>query len=95
MITHVKLVSLPVRDQDRALDFFTEKLGFSILTDQPFNSKQRWIELKPPKAETRVVLFTPEGQEDRVGTFSNVVFTCDDIDKDLPGSEGPRSRVLR
>lgn len=81
MITHVKLVSLPVRDQDRALDFFTEKLGFSILTDQPFNDKQRWIELKPPKAETRVVLFTPEGQEDRVGTFSNVVFSCDDIDK--------------
>ena len=55
MITHVKLVSLPVRDQDRALDFFTDKLGFSILTDQPFDDKQRWIELKPPKAETRVV----------------------------------------
>jgi predicted enzyme related to lactoylglutathione lyase len=81
MITHVKLVSLPVHDQDRALDFFTEKLGFSILTDQPFDDKQRWIELRPPKAETRVVLFTPEGHEDRVGTFSNVVFNCDDIDK--------------
>ena len=81
MITHVKLVSLAVCDQDRALDFFTEKLGFSILTDQPFDAKQRWIELRPPKAETRVVLFTPEGHEDRVGTFSNVVFSCDDIDK--------------
>ena len=81
MITHVKLVNLPVRDQDRALDFYTEKLGFSILTDQPFDGKQRWIELRPPKAETRVVLFTPEGQEDRIGTFSNVVFNADDIDK--------------
>ncbi len=81
MITHVKLVNLPVRDQDRALDFYTEKLGFSILTDQPFDSKQRWIELRPPKAETRVVLFTPDGQEDRIGTFSNVVFNADDIDK--------------
>ena len=81
MITHVKLVNLPVSDQDRALDFYTDKLGFSILTDQPFDDKQRWIELKPPKAETRVVLFTPEGHEDRIGTFSNVVFNCDDIDR--------------
>jgi catechol 2,3-dioxygenase-like lactoylglutathione lyase family enzyme len=80
MITRVKLVSLPVSDQERALDFFTEKLGFSILTDQPFDGKQRWIELRPPKAETRVVLFTPEGHEDRIGTFSNVAFSCDDIE---------------
>jgi len=81
MITHVKLVSLPMRDQNRALDFYTEKLGFSILTDQPFDDKQRWIELRPPKAETRVVLFTPEGHQDRIGTFSNVVFNCDDIEQ--------------
>ena len=37
MIKAVKFVSIPVRDQDRALAFYTEKLGFTVLTDQPFD----------------------------------------------------------
>ena len=81
MISHIKFVSVPVSDQNRALDFYTEKLGFTIITDQPFDEKQRWIELRIPKAETRVVLFTPEGQEDRVGSFSPLVFACADVEK--------------
>ncbi len=80
MITHVKFVSIPVRDQNRALDFYTDKLGFTILTDQPFSDKQRWIELRIPKAETRVVLFTPEGHEGHVGMFSGVSFSCPDVE---------------
>lgn len=34
MITHVKFISIPVADQDRALKFYTEKLGFKVATDQ-------------------------------------------------------------
>ena len=48
MIKAVKFVSIPVRDQEQALAFYTEKLGFQILTDQPFDTKQRWIELRIP-----------------------------------------------
>src|SRR5436190_18958060 len=81
MITHIKFVSVPVRDQNRALDFYTEKLGFTIITDQPFDEKQRWIELRVPKAETRVVLFTAEGDEKRIGSMMNMSYSCDDIDK--------------
>ena len=81
MIKQIKFVSIPVADQNRALDFYTEKLGFTIITDQPFDEKQRWIELRVPKAETRVVLFTPEGDEKRIGSFMNMSYACDDIDK--------------
>jgi predicted enzyme related to lactoylglutathione lyase len=81
MIKQVKFVSIPVKDQTRALNFYTEKLGFTIITDQPFDGKQRWIELRIPRAETRVVLFTPEGHEDRVGSFVGVSFDCDDLEK--------------
>jgi predicted enzyme related to lactoylglutathione lyase len=81
MIKQIKFVSIPVADQNRALDFYTDKLGFTIITDQPFNEKQRWIELRVPKAETRVVLFTPEGDEKRIGSFMNMSYACDDIDK--------------
>ena len=81
MIKQIKFVSIPVADQNRALDFYTDKLGFTIITDQPFDEKQRWIELRIPKAETCVVLFTPEGEEKRIGSFMNMSYTCDDIEK--------------
>ena len=79
MITHLKFAGIPVRDQERALKFWTEKMGFRILTDQPLGN-QRWIELAIPGAQTGVVLFTPEGHEDRIGTFFNGSFQCDDVD---------------
>lgn len=55
----------------RALKFYTEKLGFELSTDQPFDDKQRWIELRISNSQTRVVLFTPEGHESRIGSFFN------------------------
>ena len=81
MIKRIKFVTVPVADQSRALDFYTEKLGFTIITDQPFDEKQRWIELRVPKAETRVVLFTMKGDEKRIGSMMPATFACDDIDE--------------
>lgn len=81
MITQIKLITVPVHDQNRALDFYTEKLGFTIITDKPFDGKQRWIELRIPKAETRLALFTPEGDEKRIGSFMNLSFACDDVEQ--------------
>lgn len=81
MITQVKFVGIPVKDQDRALTFYREKLGFKVATDQPMGDGQRWIELRIGSAETRVVLFTPQGQEDRVGTFFNGSLQTDNVQK--------------
>jgi predicted enzyme related to lactoylglutathione lyase len=81
MIKRIKFLGIPVADQQRALEFYTEKLGFRVFTDQPFSDKQRWIELRIPGAETGIVLFTPDGQENRVGTFVNTSWEVDNIDK--------------
>lgn len=81
MIKRIKFLGIPVKDQDRALSFYTEKLGFRVFTDQKFSDTQRWIELSIPGAETGIVLFTPTGQEDRVGTFVNTSWEVDDIQK--------------
>jgi len=80
MITHVKFVGIPTRDQARARQFYTEKLGFEVATDQPFDDKQRWIELRIANSPTRVVLFTPEGHENRIGTHFNGALACDDVE---------------
>jgi predicted enzyme related to lactoylglutathione lyase len=75
----VKFASVPVRDQNAALQFYTTKLGFRVITDSPFGN-QRWIELGLPRAETKVVLFTAPGQEQMIGGFMNVTFTADDVE---------------
>jgi predicted enzyme related to lactoylglutathione lyase len=80
MIKKLKFVGIPVSDQDRALAFWTEKMGCRIVTDQPMGPGKRWIELAIPGAETGLVLFTPEGHEDRIGTFFNGSFACDNVE---------------
>jgi predicted enzyme related to lactoylglutathione lyase len=80
VITHVKFVGVPVKDQDRALSFYTDKLGFAVATDQSMGSGKRWIELRIAHSITRLVLFTPDGQEDRIGTFFNGSIACDDVE---------------
>ena len=79
MITHLKFAGVPTRDQPRALKFWTEVMGFRVETDQAMGS-QRWIELSIKDSQTRIVLFTPEGHEDRVGSFFNGSFACDDVE---------------
>ncbi len=41
----VTLISIPVRDQEKALQFYTEKLGFLIKKDAPLEGGNRWITL--------------------------------------------------
>lgn len=79
MIKAIKFVSVPVSDQDRALEFYTNVLGFRVVTDQPFDEKQRWIEIGIGRSATGLTLFTPDVHKDRVGTFTGISFTSDDV----------------
>ena len=81
MIKRIKFLGIPVRDQERALRFYTEKLGMRILTDQEFSETQRWIELSIPGAETGIALYTPDGHEDRIGTFVNTSLEVDNLER--------------
>jgi predicted enzyme related to lactoylglutathione lyase len=79
VITHVKFISIPTRDQDRALAFYTEKLGFKVLTDQPFDDTQRWIELRIGASDTRVVLFRMSDHSP--GEPFHGALACDNVER--------------
>ena len=82
MISHVKFVSIPTRDQDRALKFWTEVVGLRVLTDQPFDDRQRWIELRIGSSDTRIVLHMfKEGHGLQPGTPFNGALGCDDVER--------------
>eukprot|EP00700_Malawimonas_jakobiformis_P002088 EC723206.1.p1 GENE.EC723206.1~~EC723206.1.p1 ORF type:complete len:146 (+),score=29.75 EC723206.1:38-475(+) len=77
----VHMCGVYVKDQARALEFFTEKLGCTVHTDKPMGPGMRWIEVQPPGGGPTLSLFTPEKMQDRVGTFSNVGFSSSDVRK--------------
>ena len=80
MISHVKFV-IPTRDQDRSLQFWTDRVGCRVLTDQPFNEKQRWIELRIGSSETRLVLFVFDEQGLKPGSPFNGALACDNVEQ--------------
>lgn len=47
----VTLISIPVRDQEKALKFYTEKLGFIKKKDLPLGGGNRWLTLVSKEAQ--------------------------------------------
>ena len=57
-ITHLRLVSIPVADVDRAKAFYLDVLGFEERFDGPFGEGMRWVELAPPGSQATIALVT-------------------------------------
>ena len=53
--------SFPVRDQDAALAFYTDVLGFEVRADVRFGpqGEHRWLEVAPPGSAARLSLTPP------------------------------------
>src|SRR4051794_39204938 len=80
-ITQVGRVMVPVEDQDRAIEFYVEKLGFEKVADIPFGNGDRWVEVKPPQGVAALALVRPpEGRGDGPGGDTRVAVESDDID---------------
>jgi lactoylglutathione lyase len=63
MITKVSTVCLYVNDQDRAKDFYVNKMGFELVGDSPLypGAAARWISVVPKKGvETELILYLPD-----------------------------------
>jgi catechol 2,3-dioxygenase-like lactoylglutathione lyase family enzyme len=80
-IKEIGTVIVPVTDQGRALEFFTEKLGFEKRTDAPYGESDRWLEVAPPDGQTSVAIVPPR-EGDPVGIETRIGFSTDDVDAD-------------
>jgi catechol 2,3-dioxygenase-like lactoylglutathione lyase family enzyme len=80
-ITQVGTVIIPVSDQDRALEFYLDKLGFEKRSDSPYGKGDRWVEVAPPGAATTIALVPPRAG-DPIGIDTHVGFTTDDVEAD-------------
>ncbi len=80
-ITQVGTVIVPVSDQDRAIEFYLDKLGFEKRADIPFGRGDRWVEVAPPGAATTLALVPPREGES-TGIETRVGFASEDADAD-------------
>ena len=58
MVTKLSHTSIYVNDQDKAYDFYVNKLGFKVNTDAKMENGFRWLTVNPPdQPDLEVVLF--------------------------------------
>jgi catechol 2,3-dioxygenase-like lactoylglutathione lyase family enzyme len=62
-LSNLGVAMFTVSDQDAALAFYTEKLGFELRSDTRFgeNGEMRWLEVAPPGSTARLALNPPMG----------------------------------
>jgi catechol 2,3-dioxygenase-like lactoylglutathione lyase family enzyme len=94
MIKGFSHVGIWVTDQDRALRFYTEKLGYRVNTDADMGGGARWLTIShPDQPDLEVILGRPgppmlseeDGEAIRKllakGSLGGGVIRCDDIRK--------------
>jgi lactoylglutathione lyase len=81
MIRGIGQVVLEVDDQDRALTFWTEAMGFELAQDAPYGD-ERWLEVRTPDGAVTIVLSLRQGERPTAPEelpTSNIMFYCDDL----------------
>ncbi|MGW5094079.1 VOC family protein [Streptomyces nodosus] len=80
-ITHASFVTLPVIDQDRALRFYTELLGFQVAADLDL-PQGRWLQVAPEGAQTVFTLSGPGTGDFEPGSTRGIMLLTTDVDAD-------------
>jgi catechol 2,3-dioxygenase-like lactoylglutathione lyase family enzyme len=79
-IAKIGVVCVPVTDQDRAFEFYSDVLGFEKRADVPFGNGDRWLEVAPPGADTTIAIVKPPPGNPTGGTQTGIGLQTTDID---------------
>jgi catechol 2,3-dioxygenase-like lactoylglutathione lyase family enzyme len=81
-INKVGVVVVPVSDQDRAVEFYVDTLGFEKRADVPFGNGYRWIEVAPADAVTTLAIVPPPPGKPTGNVETGIAFHTDDVEAD-------------
>lgn len=79
-ISHVSVITIQVKDQDEAVRFYTDFLGFEKRNDAPMGEGMRWVTVAPAGSNTEFTLVTAPMGGAPLGTSTGVVLETDDVD---------------
>jgi catechol 2,3-dioxygenase-like lactoylglutathione lyase family enzyme len=85
MITHIHATTIVVSDQDKAIDFYVNTLGWEVTADAPMGPNMRWVTVAPKGAATSIVLSLPSWYTKKpsleMGMNTSIAFSADDMKK--------------
>ncbi len=81
MIGKIATSAVYVTNQDKAIQFWGEQVGFEIRRDLPMGPGAKWIEMAPPGAESCIVIYPKSMMEDWAERKPSMVFECEDIEQ--------------
>ena len=79
-VSKIATVVVPISDQDAAIAFYVEKLGFEKRMDVPFGGGYRWIEVGPADGETTIALAPPREGDPTGNRETGISLYTEDID---------------
>jgi len=79
-IDRVGTVIVTVNDQDSAVAFYTDKLGFEKRTDIPVSDDYRWVEVAPAGGETTIAVVPPRPGDAAGGAQTGIALSSSDVD---------------
>jgi catechol 2,3-dioxygenase-like lactoylglutathione lyase family enzyme len=91
-ITRVQILSVPVSDQDRSLEFYVGVLGFELLRDDPMGPEMRWVQIAPKGAQTTIVLVTWFDTM-APGSLKGLLLETDSLEEDIERLRGASVEV--
>ena len=77
-VAYVGRVMVPVNDQDKAIAWYGEKLGFTVAVDVPFGDGDRWVEIAAPEGLATLALVPPHPSYD-VGGMTGIALDSRDV----------------
>ena len=80
---YISVVTLFDNDIDRAVDFYTNKLGWEKTMDVPMGEDSRWVTITPQGGQCSFTLSKDDmsGAGRKAGGFSHVIIEVDDVYK--------------
>ena len=79
-VNKIATVIVPVSDQDRAIEFYVDKLGFQRRVDIPFGNGYRWVEVGLGDEVTTIALAPPPPGKATGNVETGISLQTDDID---------------
>lgn len=98
----ISLLSLVVSDYDKAIEFYTKKLGFVLLEDTVLSETKRWVRVAPAGSDGCGLLLAKaatDEQKSRVGNQTGgrvfLFLETDDIERDLASLRANDVTIVR
>ena len=91
MIDTIGRTIVYVSNQNKAVEFYTQKLGFEVKSDMKFGNNLRWIEVSPKESKSTISLVEPNVEllktdeeinraKMKIGTDTDIWFYSNDIE---------------